>query len=35
MGWYVSVPLETTYQAAWRGVPRRLREILEPALRDH
>jgi hypothetical protein len=28
-GWYVSVPLEATYQAAWRGVPRRFREILE------
>jgi hypothetical protein len=29
-GWYVSVPLETTYQAAWRGVPRRFRDVLEP-----
>ena len=29
-GWYISVPLEATYQAAWRGVPRRFREILEP-----
>jgi hypothetical protein len=28
-GWYVSVPLEATYQAAWRGVPRRFREVLE------
>jgi hypothetical protein len=28
-GWYVSVPLEATYQAAWRGVPRRFREMLE------
>jgi hypothetical protein len=28
-GWYVSVPLEATYEAAWRGVPRRFREILE------
>ncbi len=29
-GWYVDVPLEATYQAAWRGVPRRVREMLEP-----
>ncbi|MGP0062936.1 MAG: DUF4058 family protein [Isosphaeraceae bacterium] len=29
-GWYVSVPLEATYQAAWRGVPRRYKEMLEP-----
>jgi hypothetical protein len=28
--WYVSVPLEATYQAAYRGVPRRFREALEP-----
>jgi hypothetical protein len=28
-GWYVSVTLEATYQAAWRGVPRRFREVLE------
>lgn len=28
-GWYIPVPLETTYQAAYRGVPRRFREILE------
>ena len=28
-GWYVNVPLEQTYQAAYRGVPRRFREILE------
>jgi hypothetical protein len=28
-GWYVSVPLEATYQAAWRGVPRRYRDALE------
>jgi hypothetical protein len=27
-GWYVNVPLEATYQAAWRGVPRRVRERL-------
>ena len=26
---YVPVPLEATYQAAWRGVPRRWREVLE------
>jgi hypothetical protein len=26
---YVSLPLEATYQAAWRGVPRRWRSILE------
>jgi hypothetical protein len=26
-GWYVEVPLEATYQAAWRGVPRRIREL--------
>jgi hypothetical protein len=30
-GWYVPVPLEATYQAAWRGVPRRFREVLESA----
>jgi Protein of unknown function (DUF4058) len=30
-GWYVDVPLEATYQAAWRGVPRRVRELLEKA----
>jgi hypothetical protein len=28
-GWYVSVPLEAAYQAAWRGVPRRFKAILE------
>ncbi len=27
--WYVSVPLEATYQAAYRGVPRHLREVLD------
>lgn len=27
--YYVNVPLEATYQAAWRGVPRRWRQILE------
>jgi hypothetical protein len=26
---YVNVPLEATYQTAWRGVPRRWREVLE------
>jgi hypothetical protein len=26
---YVNVPLEATYQSAWRGVPRRWREVLE------
>ena len=25
----VSIPLEATYQAAWRGVPRRWRSVLE------
>jgi hypothetical protein len=34
-GWYVNVPLEATYQAAWRGVPRRFRDVLEPSLRGH
>lgn len=29
-GWYVNVPLGPTYQAAWRGVPRRWRDVLEP-----
>jgi hypothetical protein len=29
-GWYVPVPLEATYQAAWSGVPRRYRAVLEP-----
>lgn len=28
-GWYVPVPLEATYLAAWRGVPRRFKEVLE------
>jgi hypothetical protein len=27
-GPYVNVPLEATYEAAWRGVPRRVRELL-------
>jgi hypothetical protein len=27
-GWYVNVPLETSYQAAWRGVPRQVRDRL-------
>lgn len=31
-GRYVPVPLEATYQAAWRGVPRRWRDVLEPPL---
>jgi hypothetical protein len=26
---YVNVPLEATYQAAWRGVPQRWRRVLE------
>jgi hypothetical protein len=26
---YVSVPLEATYQAAWRGVPRPWQKVLE------
>jgi hypothetical protein len=33
-GWYVSVPLEATYQAAWRGVPRRYQEVLLPVSID-
>jgi hypothetical protein len=32
--WYVSVPLEATYQAAYRGVPRHLREALESPVGD-
>jgi hypothetical protein len=32
-GWYVSVPLETTYEAAYLGVPRRFREVLDPTAR--
>jgi hypothetical protein len=27
-GWYVPVPLEATYQAAWRGVPSRWKKVL-------
>ena len=27
---YINVPLEATYQAAFRGVPRRWRVVLEP-----
>jgi hypothetical protein len=27
---FVKVPLEATYQAAYRGVARRWREVLEP-----
>jgi Protein of unknown function (DUF4058) len=30
-GWYVNLPLEPTYEAAWRGVARRWRDVLEPA----
>jgi Protein of unknown function (DUF4058) len=30
-GWYVNVPVEASYQAAWRGVPRRIRELLDAA----
>ncbi len=30
-GGYVNVPLEATYQAAWRGVPRRWQRVLEPS----
>jgi Protein of unknown function (DUF4058) len=33
-GWYVSVPLEQTYQGAYRGVPRRFREILDTSSQD-
>jgi hypothetical protein len=28
-GWYVNVPLEATYEAAYRGVPRRWKVVLE------
>jgi hypothetical protein len=28
--WYINVPLEPTYQAAYRGVPKRCRDVLEP-----
>jgi hypothetical protein len=34
-GWYVSVPLEATYQSAYRGVPRRFREALEATPGEH
>ena len=34
-GWYVLVPLEATYDAAYRGVPRRFREMLDPTARHH
>jgi hypothetical protein len=27
--WYVNVPLERTYQAAWRGMPDRWRKVIE------
>lgn len=33
--WYVSVPLEATYLAAYRGVPRHLRETLESPTSQH
>jgi hypothetical protein len=33
-GWYVDLPLEATYQSAWRGLPRRVREQLERVARD-
>lgn len=29
-GWYVNVPLEATYDAAWQGVPRRWRNAVDP-----
>lgn len=28
---YVNVPLEATYQEAWQGVPRRWKQVIEPA----
>jgi hypothetical protein len=28
---YVNVPLEASYQSAWRGLPQRWRRVLEPA----
>ena len=28
-GWYISVPLNDTYQQAWRGVPERWRRVIE------
>jgi hypothetical protein len=34
-GWYVSVPLEATYQAGYRSVPRRFREALESPVAGH
>lgn len=27
--WYVNVPVEATYQLAWKGVPKHLRDVLE------
>lgn len=30
-GWYVEVPLEATHEAAWSGVPGRIRDLLDPA----
>jgi Protein of unknown function (DUF4058) len=32
--WYVSVPLEATYQAAYRGEPRQIREVLDAPAGD-
>jgi hypothetical protein len=29
-GWYVPVPLEATYQAAYRALPQRFRDVLDP-----
>lgn len=31
-GHYVNVPLESTYQAAYEGVPRRWRQVIEAPL---
>ncbi len=33
--WYVSVPLEATYEVAYHGVPRQFREVLDPTARHH
>jgi hypothetical protein len=30
--WYVSVPIETTHEVAWRGTRRRGRELVVPPL---
>jgi hypothetical protein len=29
--WYVPVPLDSTYNAAWRGVRERWRKVIEPS----